>query len=101
MLHLSVGFFLDAVHVIDVVPFCEGIKNCRTSDAVDLGQIQVIADLFDDFSLAQYMTVMHAILKAVYVCLYFQNPPPPTNYFGPDWLGPCSVIVLISSGKRK
>lgn len=90
-----------AVHVINVVPPCKGIKDGRTPDAVDLSKIQVIADLLDDLSLAQYMTVMHAILKAVNVCLYFQNPPPPTNYLGPDWLGPCSATVLSPSGKRK
>ena len=91
----------NVVHVIDVVPFCEGIENCRTSDAVDLSQIQVISDALDDLSLAQHMMVMFPLLETVNVCLYFQNPPPPTNYFEPDWLGPCSVTALSPCGKRK
>ena len=76
MLQLSDGLLLDTVHIIDIVSSCEEIEDRRTPDTVILCQIQVIADLLDDLSLAQHMAVVFVIFQAVDVGFNSHNRPP-------------------------
>ena len=76
MLQLSDGLLLDTVHIIDIVSSCEEVEDGRTPDTVILCQIQVIADLPDDLSLAQHMAVVFVIFQAVDIRLDFHCLPP-------------------------
>ena len=55
---ISDSFLLDAIHIIDIVGPGEEVEDGRTPNAIDLSQIQVIANLLDNFCLAQHMMVM-------------------------------------------
>jgi hypothetical protein len=67
------GLLLDTVHIIDIIGPGEEIEDCRTPNAVDLGQIQVIANAPDDLGLAQHMAVMLCVLQAMDIRLDFHN----------------------------
>lgn len=86
----------NAEYIINVIGPSEEIEDSRTLDTVILSQIQIVSDLSDDLSLAQHMAIMLTVFQAVYVCLYFHDPP--HYYFGKGRLGCCSVIVLSSAG---
>ena len=52
------SLLLDAIHIINVIGPGEEVEDGRTPNAIDLSQIQVIANLLDNFCLAQHMMVM-------------------------------------------
>ena len=73
---MSDRLLLDAVHIIDIVGPSKEIEDGRTPNAVDLGQITVVADALNDLRLAQHMAVVLMIFQTVDISLDFHNPPP-------------------------
>lgn len=64
---------MNPIHIIDIISPGEEIEDRRTPNAVDLGQIQVIANAPDNLGLAQYMTVMLLVLQTVDIRLDFHG----------------------------
>ena len=64
---------MNPIHIIHIVGPGEEIEDCRTPDAVDLSQIEVVADTLDDLSFTQHMAVMFMILQAVNICFDFHK----------------------------
>lgn len=62
---ISDGLLHDAVNIVNVIGPGEEVEDCRTTNAVDLGQIPVIADLLDNLSIAQHMAVMLMVFQAM------------------------------------
>ena len=62
------------VYIVNEVPSDKDVEDRCTPNSVELSQVQVITDVFQDFCFSQNMPVMSAVSQAVDICLDFHCP---------------------------
>ena len=72
-------FFIDTpIHIINVIAASVIVEYRSAVDAIVLGEIEVVPDFPDDFSITQYVSVVLFVLQAVNIRfnLHISSPPP-------------------------